>query len=184
MSAPTERPTAAEIAYGRGTLGPGAWIDDLGDEWARLIQQPGGPREPTRAADVGVTWYPTLDDIYAAFVEGWAEGEDVRWGGETPDGEEAEFTTADMKAGMGRQGMWGFERGGMIHLWAQPEHVETKDFAHLVAHEIAHAACAHDGTMDDEMEAERYGEVAVRAVEVVDMVRTALRHPTKEDNDG
>lgn len=139
---------------------------------ARLVRPAGtNLRECTDPNEIGVVWYQTAEDIFAAFREGWAEDSDAQWGGETADGEEVSFTAEEMLDGIRAQGVWGFERAGAIHLWAEPEKVETTEFAHLVAHEISHAVCAHEGTLEDEIEADRYGAVAAQTIKVIGLVR-------------
>jgi hypothetical protein len=119
--------------------------------------------------DCKVVWYRTLDELLDVYFEGMPIGmSDMdSMGGETEDGEVVEFSIADMKKGIRKEGVWGFiQNNKEIHIWAR-KNCRLDALTACIAHEVGHSINPHKrDEMAEERKAEKYELVAMFSVQI------------------
>jgi hypothetical protein len=124
-------------------------------------------------------WYDSPEAVNAAYVRHLSDAcgeslEGATMGGVDADGNEVEFTAAQMIEGQRAQGMWGFCDGDRIHAWIADDADDVRA-VHFMAHELAHlrGADAPAIAAEEEAWAELVGGIAAEAFTLVRARRAA-----------
>lgn len=123
--------------------------------------------------ELSIVWHADPEAIVRSHWAEVAEAEGISieellccdMSGQTGDGEEVDFSHADMIAGIREQGCWAYvdHNTNTVHAWARPD-CNPAFLLHMLAHECGHATGKHHpDELQEEFRAEQFGAVAAMA---------------------